>query len=291
MQDAPFAAGNISHSFLHCQRVVLNAIAGDFGSEFGVAVSRPAGNVLCYSSDSQPELVHCASQVPPPQRCSTNLGSAFNGYQSLCEYSGCDESFAECDFEGAERHPYVPPMGRCITGTLDVRCAGLADGLELGDGTWCRRGRRVHACPRAPLPFLENVSETTTSQREMLMLCGMMLYDVSRIKINAMAAGSEVSKAVVNLFFMYLTFALLLSYLIAVARRRDQSRWTKTRCFGGCTAIGDFLYSYFCCPCALSWLIREERHVSSGYSHPWSMLSATGTGSEAMVDVMPVHHV
>ena len=70
--------------------------------------------------------------------------------------------------------------------------------------------------------------------------------------------------------------ASTIAVLIGMARRREGIA-PVMRCAGGRGFVGDCAYAYFCCPLALSWLVRTETHVSAGHARSWNLLSPVGS--------------
>merc|ERR1719152_64705 len=108
----------------------------------------------------------------------------------------------------------------------------------------------------------------SNSTRGVLGFCGTMLYQVARVKLNA--AGG-----------IHIIVTLTLTVLFGIVSRREGRGPTVP-------AYRQFGYAFFFCPCAMSWLVRVESHVSAGHSRSWSLLSSTGTNENA-VEVAAVH--
>lgn len=252
----------LRHTFRACQSVMLNAIAGDFDG--GSALS------------------------PTLQRCSPHGPFYVGARHAQCEYSGCDEPYVAC--EHSTSADFVPPVGTCVTGTLHERCAGRANGFALHDGSWCHDDFRVHHCPRAPSQTFATLltpvgagNASTSSSRELLGFCGTMLYQTARVKLNAMAGISAVVALYFSVSGYYLMAVLTLMVLVGIVSRRDGRSQIPFR-----GAFHQFCYAWFCCPCAMSWLVRSERHLSAGHARSWSLLSPTGTNDNS-VEVLAVH--
>ena len=56
---------------------------------------------------------------------------------------------------------------------------------------------------------------------------------------------------------------------------------------GRCAFLADLMYAMFCCPCAVSWIMRTEKGATLGDARKWRLLSPLGANDET--EILPIH--
>ena len=98
--------------------------------------------------------------------------------------------------------------------------------------------------------------------RELLGFCGTMLFMTAQVTFVSYAGSVLMEFPIVVILLTYLFVAITLSVLVGITQRNEGRSAGGNRCCS--TGVSNLAYACLCCPCALSWLIRVEKQVSTG---------------------------